>query len=74
MRVERVTPRELGPKWLRYVSAEAIARGISTYILGCAKSTMHAVSDVGAVVEWLQEQIEFGQDRTTRTIWSMSLD
>ena len=25
---------------------------------------MHTVSDVGAVVEWLQEHIEFGQDST----------
>ena len=28
------------------------------------KSTMHAVSDIGALVEWLQEHIAFGQDST----------
>ena len=25
---------------------------------------MHAVSDIGALVEWLQERIAFGQDST----------
>ena len=28
------------------------------------KSTMHAVSDIGALVEWLQENITFGHDST----------
>ena len=32
------------------------------FFLDVPKSTMHAVSDVGAVVEWLQEHIEFGQN------------
>ena len=43
---------------------------------------MHALSDIGALVEWLQEHIAFGQDSTEnlavystiRTTWCMSLD
>ena len=32
--------------------------------LNVPKSTMHAVSDIGALVEWLQANIEFGCDST----------
>ena len=42
---------------------------------------MHAVSDIGALVEWLQANIEFGHDQPTiwlysaiKIVWSMSLD
>ena len=80
---ELVRPTTNGWQYGRYVSAEATLQGGFLPIFwDVPKSTMHAVSDVGAVVEWLQEHIEFGQDSTenlapfctTRTIWSMSLD
>ena len=58
-------PTTNGWQYGRYVSAEATLQGGFLPIFwDVPKSTMHAVSDVGAVVEWLQEHIEFGQDST----------
>ena len=60
---ELVKATAAGWKYGRYVSTEATLQG------GCLpvfwdvpKSTMHAVSDIGALVEWLQANIEFGHD------------
>ena len=48
----------------RYVSTEATLRGFLPVFWDVPKSTMHAVSDIGALVEWLQENITFGHDST----------
>ena len=62
---ELVRPTTNGWQYGRYVSAEATLQGGFLPIFwDVPKSTMHAVSDVGALVEWLQEHIEFGQDST----------
>ena len=62
---ELVRPTTNGWQYGRYVSAEATLQGgFLPVFWDVPKSTMHAVSDVGALVEWLQEHIEFGQDST----------
>ena len=62
---ELVRPTTNGWQYGRYVSAEATLQGGFLPIFwDVPRSTMHAVSDVGALVEWLQEHIEFGQDST----------
>ena len=60
---ELVRPTPNGWQYGRYVSEEATLQGGFLRVFWDApKSTMHAVSDVGALVEWLQEHIVFGQD------------
>ena len=62
---ELVRPTTNGWQYGRYVSAEATLQGgFLPVFWDVPKSIMHAVSDVGALVEWLQEHIEFGQDST----------
>ena len=60
---ELVRPTPTGWQYGRYVSEEATLQGgFLPVFWDVPKSTMHAVSDVGALVEWLQEHIVFGQD------------
>ena len=62
---ELVKPTPDGWRYGRYVSTEATLQGGFLPIFwDVPKSTMHAVSDIGALVEWLQEHIAFGQDST----------
>ena len=62
---ELVKPTTEGWRYGRYVSTEATLQGGFLPIFwDVPKSTMHAVSDIGALVEWLQENITFGQDST----------
>ena len=62
---ELVKPTTEGWRYGRYVSTEATLQGGFLPIFwDVPKSTMHAVSDIGALVEWLQEHITFGQDST----------
>ena len=62
---ELVKPTPHGWRYGRYVSTEATLQGGFLPIFwDVPKSTMHAVSDIGALVEWLQEHIAFGQDST----------
>ena len=57
------TPR--GWHYGRYVSTEATSQGGFLRVLwDVPKSQMHAVSDIGALVEWLQEHVTFGQEST----------
>ena len=42
--------------------ADLIGRYVSLCFWDVSKSDMHAVSDIGALVEWLQDHIIFGQD------------
>ena len=58
---ELVRPTPTGWQYGRYVS-EALQGGFLPVFWDVPKSTMHAVSDVGALVEWLQEHIVFGQN------------
>ena len=52
-----------GWKYGRYVSTEATLQGgFLPVFWDVPKSIMHAVSDLGALVEWLQANIEFGHD------------
>ena len=54
-----------GWRYGRYVSTEATLQGgFLPVFCDVPKSTMHAVSDIGALVEWLQANIEFGHDST----------
>ena len=54
-----------GWRYGRYVSTEATLQGgFLPVFWDVPKSTMHAVSDIGALVEWLQANIEFGHDST----------
>ena len=54
-----------GWKYGRYVSTEATLQGgFLPVFWDVPKSTMHSVSDIGALVEWLQANIEFGHDST----------
>ena len=54
-----------GWRYGRYVSTEATLQGgFLPVFWDVPKSTMHAVSDIGALVEWLQANIEFGYDST----------
>ena len=70
-----------GWRYGRYVSTEATLQGgFLPVFWDVPKSTMHAVSDIGALVEWLQANIEFGHDSTNnlavlhnKIAWSMSL-
>ena len=56
-------PTPTGWQYGRYVSEEATLQGgFLPVFWDVPKSTMHAVSDVGALVEWLQEHIVFGQN------------
>ena len=49
----------------RYVSTEATSQGGFLPVLwDVPKSQMHGVSDIGALVEWLQEHVTFGQEST----------
>ena len=60
---ELVRPTPTGWQYGRYVSEEATLQGgFLPVFWDVPKSTMHAVSDVGALVEWLQEHIAFGQN------------
>ena len=60
---ELVRPTPTGWQYGRYVSEEATLQGgFLPVFWDVPKSTMHAVSDVGALVEWLQEHIVFGQN------------
>ena len=60
---ELVQPTPEGWRYGRYVSTEATLQGgFLPIFCDVPKSTMHAVSDIGALVEWLQENIAFGQD------------
>ena len=60
---ELVRPTPTGWQYRRYVSEEATLQGgFLPVFWDVPKSTMHAVSDVGALVEWLQEHIVFGQN------------
>ena len=46
-----------------YVSTEATLQGrFLPVFCDVPESTMHAVSDIGALVEWLQANIEFSHD------------
>ena len=55
---ELVRPTPNGWQYGRYVSEEAALQGgFLPVFWDVPKSTMHAVSDVGALVEWLQEHI-----------------
>ena len=52
-----------GWRYGRYVSTEATLQGgFLPVFWDVPKSDMHAVSDIGALVEWLQDYITFGQD------------
>ena len=52
-----------GWKYGRYVSTEATLQGgFLPVFWDVPKSNMHAVSDLGALVEWLQANIAFGHD------------
>ena len=60
---ELVRPTPTGWQYGRYVSEETTLQGgFLPVFWDVPKSTMHAVSDVGALVEWLQEHIVFGQN------------
>ena len=52
-----------GWRYGRYVSTEATLQGgFLPVFWDVPKSDMHAVSDIGALVEWLQDHITFGHD------------
>ena len=58
---ELVKPTPGGCHYGRYVSTEATLQGGFLPVLwDVPNSQMHAVSDIGALVEWLQEHITFG--------------
>ena len=60
---ELVKPTADGWKYGRYVSTEATLQGgFLPVFWDVPKSTMHAVSDIGALVEWLQANTMIGQD------------
>ena len=62
---ELVKPTAEGWRYGTYVSTEATLQGgFLSVFWDVPKSTMHAVSDIGAFVEWLQENITFGHDST----------
>ena len=67
-----------GWKYGRYVSTEATLQGgFLPVFWGVPKSNIHAVSDLGALVEWLQANIAFGHDSANnlpiRIAWWMTL-
>ena len=52
-----------GWRYGRYVSAEpTLQGGFLPVFWDVPKSDMHAVSDIGALVEWLQDHVTFGHD------------
>ena len=60
---ELVKPTREGWHYGRYVSTEAtLLGGFLALLWDVPKSQMHAVSDVGALVEWLQEHITLGHE------------
>ena len=62
---ELVKPTAEGWRYGRYVSTEATLQGgFLPVFWDVPKSTMHAVSDIGALVEWLQANIAIGHDST----------
>ena len=62
---ELVKPTAEGWRYGRYVSTEAtLQEGFLPVFWDVPKSTMHAVSDIGALVEWLQANIAIGHDST----------
>ena len=63
-RVDRTCSSGLHSKGYIAFTEATLQGGFLPIFWDVPKSTMHAVSDVGAVVEWLQEHIEFGQDST----------
>ena len=60
---ELVKPTSQGWQYGRYVFTEATPQGGFLPLLwDVPRSQMHAVSDVGALVEWLQDHISFGHE------------
>ena len=61
--LELVKSTSTGWQYGRYVSAEATPQGGFLPVLwDVPRSQMHAVRDVGAMVEWLQEHVVFGRE------------
>ena len=62
---ELVKPTAEGWRYGRYVSTEATLQGgFLPVFWDVSERTMHAVSDIGALVEWLQANIAIGHDST----------